>query len=350
MVKNSDKSPAQKTAETKVDTVRDLLGPFVRAVEKTRMAMVFTDAKTPDERIIYANDSFLELCGFERDEVLGESIDALLARGAVPGTWKNLKSSFANSARETTADPEIKYRCKDGSEFWASVFVSPVPDAGGNIIQHFVSFVDITRHKNAVATARLLIEELNHRVKNTLATVMSIIDQTFRRSSDVSEIRDLVFARVSALSRSHDLLNSTNWEDTGLHDIVDAALEPFLVSNDDVKRIVIQGENLSVSPKVTLSLGIALHELATNAVKYGALSNETGTVSVTWARDHNRLNLRWQEEHGPRVKPPSHTGFGSQIIERGLALELQGTVKLNYLADGVVCTISMPVEGGSRGS
>lgn len=178
---------------------------------------------------------------------------------------------------------------------------------------------------------------------------MSIINQTFRRSSDAKEIRDAIEARVFALSRSHDLLNSGDWKNTGLHDIVDAALEPFEVSNGDVKRIVVDGDNINVPPKVTLALGIALHELATNAVKYGALSNETGTVSITWALEGDHLNMRWQEKNGPPVTPPSRKGFGSQVIERGLALELQGTVNLDYLADGVVCEISMPAAGVSRG-
>ena len=229
------------------------------------------------------------------------------------------------------------------------MFIGPVLDASGNIIQHFVSLVDVTRHKQAQSTARLLIEELNHRVKNTLATVMSIINQTFRRSSDVKEIRDAIEARVFALSRSHDLLNSRDWKNTGLHDIVDAALEPFEVSNGDVKRIVIDGDNINVPPKMTLALGIALHELATNAVKYGALSNETGSVSITWSLEGDYLNMRWQEKNGPPVNPPSRKGFGSQVIERGLVHELQGTVNLDYPADGAVCRISIPAAGVSRG-
>ena len=229
------------------------------------------------------------------------------------------------------------------------MFISPVLDASGEIIQHFVSLVDVTKHKQAQSTARLLIEELNHRVKNTLATVMSIINQTFWRSSDAKEIRHAIEARVFALSRSHDLLSSRDWKNTGLHDIVTAALEPFEVSNGNVNRIVIDGENISVPPKVTLALGIALHELATNAVKYGALSNETGSVSITWALEGDYLNMRWQEKNGPPVNPPSRKGFGSQVIERGLVHELQGTVNLDYPADGAVCRISIPAAGVSRG-
>ncbi len=345
-MEQADKAPGQKAAESDVDSFKQLLGPFVVAAETTRMPMVFTNAKTPENLIVFANASFLKLSGYESKDVLGESLDALMARCTDPDAWNQLAAAFADP---TKGDPEIHYRRKDGSEFWASVFISPVLDASGNLIQHFVSLVDVTRHKQAQSTARLLIEELNHRVKNTLATVMSIINQTFRRSSDAKEIRDAIEARVFALSRSHDLLNSRDWNNTRLHDVVHAALEPFEVSNGDVKRIVIDGDNINVPPKVTLALGIALHELATNAVKYGALSNETGAVSITWALEGDYLNMRWQERNGPPVNPPSRKGFGSQVIERGLALELQGTVNLDYLADGVVCRISMPAAGVSRG-
>jgi PAS domain S-box-containing protein len=344
-VEQAEKSPDQKAAESDVESFEQSLGPFVVAAEKTRMAMIFTNAKAPENPIVFANASFLELSGYKIEDVLGESLNALMARGTDAVAWNKLAAAFADP---TKGDPEIHYRRKDGSEFWASVFISPVLDVSGNVIQHFVSLVDVTRHKQAQATARLLIEELNHRVKNTLATVMSIINQTFRRSSDAKEIRDAIEARVFALSRSHDLLNSRDWKNTGLHDIVDAALEPFEVSNGDVGRIVIEGENINVPPRVTLALGIALHELATNAVKYGALSNETGSVSITWALEDNYLNLRWQEKNGPLVNPPSRKGFGSQVIERGLALELQGMVNLDFLPEGVVCRISMPAEGVSR--
>ncbi len=346
LVHQSDKSQGQKTAESDVDSYKHMLGPFVVAAEKTRMAMVFTNAKTPDNLIIFANDSFLQLSGYASNEVLGESLNSLMEQGTDPDAWKKLAAGFAEPIQ---ADPEVHYRRKDGSEFWASLFISPVLDANGNTIQHFVSLVDITRHKQANATARLLIDELNHRVKNTLATVMSIIHQTFRRHSDAGEIQSAIEARVFALSRSHDLLNRVDWTNTELHDIVNAALEPFEVRNGVVKRIVIEGANIYVPPKVTLALGIAFHELATNAVKYGALSNETGSVLISWALAGEVLKLRWQEANGPTVSAATHKGFGSQVIERGLALELRGEVKLEYLPDGVVCTINMPAAGVSRG-
>lgn len=347
-MKQADKSSSQKAAESDVDDFKRALGPFVVAAETTRMPMVFTNAKTPDDPIIFANDAFLELSGYERHDVLGEGLDALMSRGTDPQAWKELAAALADSKRadQLEEDPEIHYRRKDGSEFWASVTISPVRDENGVTVQNFLSLIDITKHKEAQSTARILIEELNHRVKNTLATVMSIVDQTFRRSVDLEDIRNAIAGRVFALSRSHDLLTTQDWKDTGLHDIVHAALEPFAVSNGNMKRILIDGENIKIPPKATLALSIAFHELATNAVKYGALSNETGSVSIAWALEGDHLNLRWQEDNGPPVDPPSRKGFGSQVIERGLALELQGIVDLDYLPDGVVCRVSIPAGGG----
>ena len=134
-------------------------------------------------------------------------------------------------------------------------------------------------------------------------------------------------------------------------DLIKAALEPFGVANGRSEHFVITGSNIRVSPKVALALGIAFHELATNAVKYGAFSDKAGSVLISWtiepSPDGNRLLLRWQEKDGPPVTPPSRKGFGSRVIERGLPHELKGAVHLDYPADGLVCTINFPAPQGS---
>jgi hypothetical protein len=134
---------------------------------------------------------------------------------------------------------------------------------------------------------------------------------------------------------------------------INEALEPFGVAGGRAERLVFTGENIRLPPKATLALGIALHELATNAVKYGAFSNEMGSIVIAWTieptPDGDRLILRWHEKHGPPVTPPSRKGFGSQVIERGLAYELEGSVHLDYQTDGVVCTINIPAPRGADG-
>jgi two-component sensor histidine kinase len=147
-------------------------------------------------------------------------------------------------------------------------------------------------------------------------------------------------------------LTRENWESAGLHDVVDAAMEPFGVANGRSERFSVTGDNIRFPPKAVLALGIAFHELATNAVKYGAFLGDTGCVRIAWAiepgSNGDRLILTWREEGGPPVEPPSRKGFGSRVIERGLALELDGITQLDYRPEGVVCTIDIPAPQVAR--
>jgi PAS domain S-box-containing protein len=344
-----NKSADQKVAEGEVEGFRKDLGPFVVAAETTRMAMVFTDAKELDHPIIFANDAFLSLSGYDRKEVLGHSFNFMMARGTDPKSLAQVQAAFKGS---TEWGSEIRYRRKDGSMFWAAIFISPVRDEHGDIVQHFASFVDLTSQKKEQAQATMMINELNHRVKNTLATVQSIVWQALRNPADPEAIRKYIESRLFALSRSHDLLTREHWEGAGLLDLINEAMEPFGIANGRAERFVVTGKNIRIPPNATLALGIAFHELATNAVKYGAFSNESGSILIAWtiepAPEGNRLILRWQEKNGPPVKPPSRKGFGSRVIERGLAHELHGKVHLDYQLGGVVCTIDFPAPRGAR--
>jgi PAS domain S-box-containing protein len=349
MTETIHKAEEQKIAEGEVEGFRKDLGPFVVAAETTRMAMVFTDATEPDNPIIFANDAFLSLSGYDREEVLGQSFNFMMARGADPKALAQVEAAFGGGSE---GGSELRYRRKDGSVFWAALYISPVRDQSSAIVQHFASFVDLTQHKQEQAKSTMMIDELNHRVKNTLSTVQSIVWQALRKPSEPEVIRESIESRLLALSRSHDLLTRENWEGAGLLDLLIEVLEPFGVADDRAERIVITGENIRISPKAALALGIAFHELATNAVKYGAFSNDAGSIHIGWRTDPtpegNWLILHWQEKDGPPVTPPSRKGFGSQVIERGLAYELDGTVHLEYRADGVICTINVPAPRGAR--
>ena len=191
----------------------------------------------------------------------------------------------------------------------------------------------IERHQN------LLLDELNHRVKNTLATVQAMAIQTLK-GVDLAA-RDTFLARLFALSSQHDLLTLDNWEGASFEGVVRRALRPW--REEERKRFHVEGPAVHLDPKRALALGMAFHELATNAAKYGSLSNDAGMVRVTWTLepDGQRLKLRWEEEGGPVVSEPPARGFGLRLIEYGLAREISGKVNLDFRASGLVCMWDM---------
>jgi two-component sensor histidine kinase len=189
---------------------------------------------------------------------------------------------------------------------------------------------------------RLLVNELNHRVKNTLATVQFIAAQTLRNAESSEEARDVLASRLIALARAHDVLTRESWDGADLGEIVARAVEPF--SGPGENRLRFSGPAVRVAPRIALAVAMALQELATNAVKYGALSNGTGTATITWSLaqgqdGRTRFHVRWEEVGGPAVRPPDRRGFGSRLIERALAHDLDGDVTLEFAATGVVCTL-----------
>lgn len=207
------------------------------------MPIIFTDAKNIENPIVFANDSFLELTGYARSEVLGLSFKALMTRGVGSGEMAEIETAFAGTA---DSEPEICYRRRDGSTFWASLFISPVTDETGGVVQHFISLIDCTGHREKQSHCEMLIDELNHRVKNTLSTVQSITRQALRASDDPKVIGELIESRLFALSRSHDLLTHHNREGAGLRELIDAALEPFGPAQGRAGRFELKGDNVSL--------------------------------------------------------------------------------------------------------
>jgi PAS domain S-box-containing protein len=352
MPSGEEKSKEQKDAEFKVASFRKDLGPFVVAAETTRMAIVFTDATEFNSPLIFANDSFLSLAGYNREQVLGQSFDFLMARPTDPEALTQVEAAFAGGSK---GDFEICFRRQDGSTFWAAVFISPVRDKTGDVAQHFASFVDITEHKQEGDRLRFLLDELNHRTQNTLATVQAIARQTLRGTAD-KKVVDAFESRVLALSKAHGLLGRRHWEAVSLRDVIDQILQPFGLNDRRLARFSVEGDDVRLQPKAALTLAMVFHELAINAAAHGALSNgAAGKIDIAWqvepAPQGDRMRLRWQESGGPPVTPPGRKGFGSRLIEGGLARELDGEVGLDYEPTGVVCRIIMPVlrKQGGRG-
>jgi two-component sensor histidine kinase len=190
----------------------------------------------------------------------------------------------------------------------------------------------------------LLINELNHRVKNTLATVQSIASQTFRRNDSGGDAIEKFSARLVSLGRTHNVLSEQKWESAQVRELVDEALAPY--AGKEGTRIRAAGPELRLAPRSALTVAMALHELATNAAKYGALSNDRGQVFIDWQPSDNasgQIRLTWREVGGPPVAPPGRAGFGSKLIEGG-ARQIGGSATLEFNPDGLVCTLQCPLH------
>jgi len=208
----------------------------------------------------------------------------------------------------------------------------------------------VLRRIDAVARERLraskqeqlLMAELDHRVKNTLASIQSLVSHTGRSASSLAEFVAGLERRIGSMARAHSLLTQSRWEGASISSLIHEELDAFQRNTGEIS---IAGANIILAPKAALSLSLALHELATNAAKYGALSVPSGRVAVSWTIDHSgSLDLTWREADGPLVAPPKRRGFGSTLIERALALETGGKARLSFAPTGVVCAIALPPE------
>jgi PAS domain S-box-containing protein len=205
-------------------------------------------------------------------------------------------------------------------------------------------FRDISAQVRARQQRELLINELNHRVKNTLATVQSVAAQTLKGSAVPATVKGSLESRLISMAGAHDVLTQQNWEGADLRNIVEKALSPFMAPG---REFDVVGPDIRLLPKSALAVAMAVHELATNAAKYGALSNGSGRISVHWTivdHDGERLQIVWTEAGGPKVASPSSKGFGSRLIERGLAGQLGGEAVIDYRETGVVCRIMAPLN------
>jgi two-component sensor histidine kinase len=239
---------------------------------------------------------------------------------------------------------EVQVEQPSGKLIWILVNIDPLRDDAGEIVGVINCFQDITDRKLADMRQQLLVNELNHRVKNTLATVQSIAAFSFREGAGPDE-RKWFESRLMALSRAHDVLTQEKWEGAELHDLVTEVAAPSCGSTPG--RISFDGPTVYLKPQLALTMAIALHELCTNAAKYGALSNNEGKVGIDWALSGEGtlriLRLNWIETGGPPVFEPQRRGFGTRIIERSLTREHKAKVSLDFARSGFRCDLEVPL-------
>jgi two-component sensor histidine kinase/PAS domain-containing protein len=245
---------------------------------------------------------------------------------------------------------EHKVRQADGSIGWALSRAVPIVDEAGEVVEWFGAASDVTERRRNEEHLRLAVHELNHRVKNNLAMTQAIAAQTFRNVEDLKEAQARFGARMVALGQANDLLTGERWVGASLLGAIRQAITPHCPQAD---RCTVTGDDVQLTPKTALALTLAMHELAMNARRYGAWSNASGGVTVTSSTyagpaDDKRFRVEWRESGGPPVDPPTRRGFGSILVERGLAREMGGQVKMDFQPTGLVCTIDAAEQLGAK--
>lgn len=301
-------------------------------------------ARMPKGEIFLYNQAIETILGHP---VLSEDKDSYDRYGGLDEAGRSLPLEAyplyrAVALGETVVGDEMRYRRPDGRIISLLGHAAPIIDDDGQADLAVVTIQDITDRKAAEAHQRLLINELSHRAKNLLAIIQSLAQQSFKGEGSNKEMVRRFEGRLGALSAAHGLLTQERWEAVPLRRII---CDTFTAVRADDERLKLEGDDLLLPPKVSVSLAMAIHELATNALKYGSLSSDSGTVSIRWEASDGRLRLRWKERGGPPVTEPARRGFGSRMIERGLAAELGGKVVIRFEADGVLCEVDAPMPG-----
>lgn len=324
-----------------VISIRDVTDRKLVEAERARLAGLLE--ATPDlvaitrasGEPIYLNGAARRVLGLPAAGELGSSRplwpDARLAREAAcvaleRGSWSG----------------EGVIAAADGTEVPVSQVVLRQRDADGSVYLSTIAR-DISEHKAAAARQRLLLAELSHRVKNTLATVQVIAARSLAGERTLEEAREALTTRLRAMAKTHDLLTARHWRGAGLRAVLEAELKPY------GQRALLRGEEVELSPKAAHSFAMVLHELVTNAAKHGALSGPEGWLEVAWTLsprlpDDGELRLLWHEHDGPPVRPPTTRGFGRTLIEQGLRHELGGRVALEFRPGGLVCELAVPAR------
>jgi len=291
-----------------------------------------------DGAIVQWNRGCEQFYGFTRMEAIGQQCQKLLGTTVPGSSFEQVKATLI---KRGSWSGELIQRAKDGRELIVDGWLELVTVEGHRLV--FESTRDISERKEWEQHQRLLLRELNHRVKNTLAVVQAIAHQTLRSAKTNKDFVQAFEGRVAALGSAHDLLVRSDWKGADLMSLAREQLKPYI--SDNPSRAQIEGPPVLLPPGLASPFGFVIYELATNAAKYGALSAPGGTVSLNWllvpGNPATRLKFVWEESGGPRVKPPTDKGFGSVLIEKGIP---QARVNREFKPSGVVCTVEVPLQ------
>ncbi len=292
----------------------------------------------PEGRVTHWLGGAEALTGYSADEMIGQDFGCLFTEPDRAADAPRAEIALARD--EGRAEDSRWHRHADGRLFWANGLTLRLDDDSRTLVK---IFRDESPAKKAEEQRVLLLNELNHRVKNTLATVQSIADQTLRAAGVAAEVRQDLTARLVALARSHNVLVQENWAGADLETLLRETLQP----HDRLPSpFHLRGPAVRLHPSQAVSLALALHELTTNAVKHGALGVPEGSVDVTWNMAHDGegqrfLTLLWQERGGPEVAPPARSGFGTKLLSRAIGSDATGSSRIEFEPAGLRCVIRM---------
>jgi PAS domain S-box-containing protein len=257
-----------------------------------------------------------------------------------PDDGKRVIQGFKEALESGTDYYEMEYRIvrPDGETRWIFGRGRVVRDPSGQPVRYSGVDIDITERKRLEEQQKLLVAELNHRVKNTIATIQSIAQQSLATGRPLEEARDAFLSRLQALAHAHGLLTASEWRGASLSALVEDEFKPY------GEHARFAGEDLVLAPRAALLVRLVLHELATNAVRHGALGVPGGRVEVNWKVRREKFGLSWRESGGPAVSPPTRRGFGSSLLERAVAYDLQGQADLQFASDGLRYELSAPLD------
>ncbi len=307
------------------------------AFERTRMPIVLTDARQPDNPIVLANQAFLDLTGYGAEEILGKNCRFLQGVGTSPSAVAELRSAITAGRG---ANVELLNYKKDGSPFWNQLHLSPILDEEGEVAYYFASQIDVTENRKVhalEASEHRLLMEVDHRVKNVLAIVDSIV--RLSKAEDAAAYASAVQQRIQSLAQAHALLSQSSWQAVDVRKIIEAQLSKYLK-----EKISLAGPEFLVAPAAVQPLSLIVHELAVNALTHGSLARESGgTLSIHWkpVSDQRKLHLTWIERAGRTIMHARLGGFGTMIVAALVEKQLQGSISRNWRKTGVTVEIDI---------
>ena len=335
---------ARVEAHLKLKKLREQLQTATRESEERFRAIVeaSTDAivsKNLDGVITSWNKGAEHIFGYAESEVIGKPVTILIPldrHDEEPEILQRIRRGERVEHYET-----VRQR-KDGSLLDVSLSISPVKDASGRVIGASKIARDITQRKRAEMQQELLAHEIHHRTKNLFAVVHAVVSRSFAGKQSVEDAQSAVLGRLHALAETHTMLMDKDWQGADLADVVRTEMSPY------GGRVTIEGPSLILKAKTAQNFVLAVHELATNAAKYGALSNAAGRVDISWSRSHANgsgvLIFRWQERGGPPVGPPARKGFGSAVLEHVMAEYFDPPPRIDFKTGGVTYELTGPLD------